>query len=85
MAFSNLFLFLPAGLGDLCLELANSSSFLFYLLFPAPNISWKRKSIYSLLLGAPAVSRHLTAVLHEHQSDQVNTRQFWVLPHVIQK
>lgn len=34
----------------------------------------KRKSIlFKHSFGAPEVGRHFTAVLHEHQSDQVNT------------
>lgn len=48
------------------------------VLFPAPDIPGKRASIYPLLPGAPALGRHLTAVLPERQSDQVTTWQYWV-------
>lgn len=59
---------------------ANSPSFQHHLLFPAPNISGKRKGVHSLLLGASEAGRHVTAVLHELQGDQVNAWRRWGLP-----
>lgn len=74
---------LPSGVtgghGYAC-SYANSPSFQHHMLFPAPNISGKRKGVYSLLLGASEAGRHVTAVLHERQGDQVNAWRCWYLP-----